>query len=191
MHYLVLGLLSFTPTASPVNPDGPAKLLTLWTELADEDAGLAYRAMWSLVATPQESVALFRKNLRPAVEPDRKLLDSLITDLDSAQFSRRSKALREFEKLGELAGPALREARKRSNLSLETRVRLEQLIKNLHVPIKSPETLRALRAVEALEYIGSAEAKDLLSELASGAAGARLTSEAREALERLRKTAKP
>lgn len=47
------------------------------------------------------------------------------------------------------------------------------------------EGLRQVRAVEALEYQGSAEARRLLQTLAGGAADARLTREAQAALRRL------
>ena len=50
--------------------------------------------------------------------------------------------------------------------------------------------LRALRAVEVLEYIGTTEAKKLLMALAQGAAEARLTREAKASLKRLAKHAR-
>jgi len=45
--------------------------------------------------------------------------------------------------------------------------------------------LRELRAIEALEWIGTAESKQLLQELAAGAAEACLTREAQAAHQRL------
>jgi hypothetical protein len=53
----------------------------------------------------------------------------------------------------------------------------------LEVPA-SPDGLRDLRAVELLERLAAPAAEQLLRELAAGAAGARLTREARAALER-------
>jgi hypothetical protein len=49
-------------------------------------------------------------------------------------------------------------------------------------PIAAPEPLRA---VQVLEYAGTAEARHLLKELAGGAPAARLTQEVRAALGRL------
>lgn len=51
----------------------------------------------------------------------------------------------------------------------------------------SPVQLQLLRAVEVLEQIDTPEARRLLAELAQGAAAARLTQEAKAALERLEK----
>jgi hypothetical protein len=49
------------------------------------------------------------------------------------------------------------------------------------------ESLRRLRAVEALEQIGTPAARELLEVLAKGTPDAGLTWEAREALERLKR----
>jgi hypothetical protein len=50
-----------------------------------------------------------------------------------------------------------------------------------------PEVARGLRGVEVLEAVGSAEAKEVLRELAGGLSDADLTVEAKAALERLGK----
>jgi hypothetical protein len=49
--------------------------------------------------------------------------------------------------------------------------------------------LRALRAVEVLEHIGAAEARQLLARLAQGAPGARLSEEVKASADRLAKGA--
>jgi len=54
-----------------------------------------------------------------------------------------------------------------------------------------PAWLRPLRAVEALEHIGTAEAQQVLEALSKGAAAAELTKEARAALGRLAKRPRP
>jgi hypothetical protein len=49
----------------------------------------------------------------------------------------------------------------------------------------SPERLRAWRALEVLEHIGTRPARDVLKNIAGGAPGVALTREARAALGRL------
>jgi hypothetical protein len=66
--------------------------------------------------------------------------------------------------------------------SLEVRRRVQQILESIE---SKPESLRAVRGVEVLEWIGTAGAMRLLDELASGVADARLTSEAVEAKRRL------
>jgi hypothetical protein len=57
--------------------------------------------------------------------------------------------------------------------------------------VDTPEELRDLRAVQALEYMGTPEARQVLSSVAQGAAGCRLTEEAQASLKRLMKRDAP
>src|SRR5262249_20304267 len=92
-------------------------------------------------------------------------------------------ATRSLEDRAEGAEPALRQALRR-DLALETRRRLEQLLERLD-PLKSPRRLRELRAVEALEALGSPPARRLLGGLAQALPQAWRTQEARDSLRRL------
>jgi hypothetical protein len=96
-------------------------------------------------------------------------------------------ALRE---LGEVAEPALRQLLEKQP-SLETRQRVERLLKEMEGPVTSPSRLQVLRAVEVLEQANTAEARSVLKGLAAGAAAARLTQEAQAAWERLEKRPAP
>jgi WD40 repeat protein len=156
---------------------------TAWDDLAGT-AAKAYRAIHTLRADPAVALPLLRKHLRPAAPVDEKRVAQLIHDLDAAEFARRESASQELEKLGEAVEPALRDA-KQGKPSLDLRRRIDELLEKLVVP--GAETLRLLRAVEVLEYIGTAEARRLLKELCQGAREARLTREAKAALERLAK----
>jgi hypothetical protein len=62
---------------------------------------------------------------------------------------------------------------------------VERLLQKMSGQSAGGELLRQLRAVELLESLGSAEARQVLETLAKGAPGARLTKEARAALDRL------
>ncbi len=55
--------------------------------------------------------------------------------------------------------------------------------------VPSPEAVRRLRAVTVLERVADEPARSLLRELATGAAGDRLTRDAAAALERVRRPA--
>jgi hypothetical protein len=113
-----------------------------------------------------------------------------IKDLDSEEFVVRDKASRALEALGEKAYPLLQKALTDAP-SLEPRRRIEKLLGRLNYPLTSPNTIRELRAVEVLEHIGTAQARQVLRKLAEGAPGSRLTDAARASLERLAKRKAP
>src|SRR5262249_26780395 len=107
-----------------------------------------------------------------------------LADLDSEVYAARETAQKELAAVGELAAPALEQALAREP-SPEARRRLQALVDKLQGPITQPELLRAVRAVAVLEDIATPEARQLLERLAAGAPEARLTQEAKAALERL------
>ena len=118
------------------------------------------------------------------MEPNAQQITSYITDLESDQFAVRQKATVELEKSGEQAEAALRK-KLADKPAAEVRQRIEQLLSKIEQEQLPPESIRAVRAVEVLEYIGSPEAKAVLETLAGGAEGARLTKEAKASLARL------
>jgi WD40 repeat protein len=160
----------------------------LWAALAGDDAEAAWRAVWKLAAAPGASVPLLKQHLHPVPRPGERRLAELIDDLSNGAFAVRQKAARELESLQEVAAPALRTALDRK-LTEEARRRIEQLLANLDGSAVSPETLRTFRALTALEHARTPEARRLLEALAGGAPAARLTREARQALDRLRLSA--
>ncbi len=167
--------------------EGPwrvAPLRDAWGALAADDAQIAYRAQWRLAASPGVALALLREQLRPvAPPPDPGRLDRLVADLGSDNFAARQRATRELGELGELAVPALRRALAGS-LSLEGQRRVEKLLETLEDNLLSGEPLRALRATEVLERIGTRAAQGILKTLADGYPDAGLTRAARAALAR-------
>ncbi|HEV3262792.1 MAG TPA: WD40 repeat domain-containing protein [Gemmataceae bacterium] len=160
-----------------------------WADLACGDPALAYRAVATLVAGGGPVVPFLAGRLRPILPADarrHKRVDQLLADLDSKQFRVRQNASKELAGLGAAAEPALRKALA-SPPSLEVRRRLEGLLEQLPSAAPSPEHLRLQRAVAVLEYIGSPEARQLLSQLAAGVPEAQLTQEAAASLERMRR----
>jgi WD40 repeat protein len=174
--------------AEAVKELSPTELDQAWGDLAAEDAGKAYRAVWALVAAPAQAAPFLTDHLPPERPPDPNRLRRLLADLDSEEFTVRNTAATELAGLGGDAAPALRKALEASP-SAEVRRRLEGLLADALLagrrPVNSPETLRALRAVHVLEQVGTANAREGLEALARGAPGARLTREAKASLDRL------
>jgi WD40 repeat protein len=165
----------------------PADLKRLWDDLASEDGSKAYAAVWTLTSDPARSVPFLRKRLRPVVPTDQGQIARWVADLDSPQFMVRDTASDELRRMGELAGPALRLALS-AKPSEETRRRADLLLKVIErkeLEVAPRERWRPLRAVEALEFMATAEARQFLAELADGAPGAWLTREAQATLGRL------
>ena len=106
----------------------------------------------------------------------------MVRDLDSANFTKRTKASDALSKLGPGAAPALRKAVANTQ-NLESRRRIEQLLTRMQ-PEHSGEALRELRAIEALEHCRTGPARLLLESLAKGLPGTGLTEEARQSLRR-------
>jgi WD40 repeat protein len=162
----------------------PQRLEELWKELAAADAARAHRAVWALAAAPARSVPYLGARLRPVPDVDGKRLARLVAELNHGRYAVRQQAVRDLEALGDVAEVALRAALE-DGPTLELRRRVEPLLEKLEGPVTAPELLRALRAVEALERAGTAEARAVLARLAGGAPPARLTREAQDALKRL------
>ena len=100
-------------------------------------------------------------------------LRQLVNDLDSRRFKQRSAASQEPARLEEEVEPTLTAALK-GDLSAEARQRIEALLSRPR-RVQRPEKLRALRALEVLEHIGSPQARTVLERLAKGNPAARLT----------------
>jgi RNA polymerase sigma factor (sigma-70 family) len=154
-----------------------------WSELSAPDAAKAHRSLWLLAAAPEQALPLLREALRPIVSVSAERLKRLIAQLDDDDFTVREAASAELAKLGGAADEALRKALE-GQPSAELRQRVQHLLDGARKTEPSPEQLREARAVELLEGMGTPEARRLLEELAKGAPGARLTTDARAALER-------
>jgi WD40 repeat protein len=164
----------------------PAELDKLWDALALTDAKAAYQAIAALAATPGQAVPFLSEKLKPVAEPDPKRVSALIADLDNEDFAVRQKATAALEKLAELVAPELRAARGKA-ASLEMARRIDKILDSIASQPPPPEKLRDLRAVEALEYMATANARAILQTLSRGAPGAHLTRDAQAALLRLGK----
>jgi hypothetical protein len=167
---LAAGTKSSKPTA--------AALENLWADLAG-DAGKADRALWTLARAPQQAVPYLKEALRPAPPADAQQVARLVGELDDKNFAVRDQAVRALEELGAAAEAALRKALE-GKVTLEVRQRLEQILAK-----RDKEAVRQLRAVEVLEVIGTAEARQALEAVAKSALIPRVAEGAGAALRRL------
>jgi RNA polymerase sigma factor (sigma-70 family) len=163
-------------------PESAHDLERLWAELRDADAAKAHTALWTLVAAPDQAVPFLKEHLHPVPRVTAERLRQWIADLDADDFTRREEASRNLAKLGSEAEPALRQALE-GKPSLEARKRVEALLDGLASQTEmTPDALRQLRAIQALEQIGSPEARQILASLAQGAPAAPATRDAAAAL---------
>jgi HEAT repeat protein len=110
----------------------------------------------------------------------------LIADLDSDDFDVREKATKELGRLGDQVARACRKALA-DRPSPEMRRRLQELLEKQDSEVHQPsaERVRLSRALEALELVGTDDARAQLAALAKGVPGAWLTEEAKAGRERL------
>jgi WD40 repeat protein len=175
-----------TPVARKL---GPAELAALWEDLAGMDGRKAFQAIVAMRAGGKDSIDFLRPRLQPVKSLTQEELNRLVADLENPSYTVRAKAFAALENQGELAENTLRKALK-DNVTPEMRQRLKLLLAKAETFTPPPSDLRKLRALAVLEYIGDAEACKVIETLAAGSIEARLTWEARAALDRLARRAK-
>jgi hypothetical protein len=164
----------------------PADFDSLWADLTKPEWDRAGPALATLATHADAALDLLRDRLRPADRPipDVATIDRLVRQLESDTFAERERATAELRRMGVDAVPHLRRRASQAP-TLEVRLRLEKLVKDLAVMPLPSDRLRELRAVELLEQTATPAARKLLRGLASGASGAALTDAATAALQRL------
>jgi hypothetical protein len=160
---------------------GDGEFDELWTDLAEADAFRTYRAVRYLTAEPSRAVALLRRQVQPVPPGDTQRIAQLTADLQSPSPGVRRKAMAELRKQGEAAVGALSQMAPGPQNNRAVPV----LLRKLEAQGSSPDRARALKAVQVLEQIGTEDARQVLEKLAGGAAGVKLTVEAKAAAERL------
>jgi RNA polymerase sigma factor (sigma-70 family) len=164
----------------------PSDLEAAWTDLGGPDAARAYRAVADLAASPAQALPLLRGNLHPVPPLDADKLRRLVARLDQDDHDVREGATRDLIGFGDAAEPALRSALE-GTASAEQRQRLIYVLGRLKDEAASAGRLRAVRALEVLERIGTPDARDVLQALAGGAPEVEMSRGARAALNHLSK----
>jgi hypothetical protein len=147
----------------------PARRDELWADLAADD-GLAAHAA--------DAATLLKAKLRPAVAVAADRVGPLVARLAAPSFADREKAQRDLAALGPAAEPSVRAGRDAA--TVEARRRIDAVLAGW-----DGDQRRGERAVEALEFLATPDARKLLTDLAAGDPAARLTRAAKSAVGRL------
>jgi WD40 repeat protein len=157
-----------------------------WATLPDGDSEKVFRAIRALASAPGQSVPLLRDRLKPAKaeQVDEAAIAKLVAQLDDDDFETREKASEDLEKRGAAIAPLLRDILLKTK-SPEARRRLTVLLDRWSKAPRTPDELRAIRAIEVLEAIGTPEARAVLKTLADHPVESVLTREAKAVMARL------
>jgi WD40 repeat protein len=187
----VTGRVTEAPAARARLKD--ADLDALWAALADtEDATKAWRAVRTLIGHPEQAVAFLGQKIPQQARGDAEWLAKRIADLDHDDFDVRDRASRELKAFGRAGEAALRKALASCPPpSAEVRRGIDEILDKVTKEKYDAGGLRATRGIEALEYIGTPEARRALEALAKGKAEDRLTQEAKASLARLARRPQP
>jgi WD40 repeat protein len=171
-------------TGQGARPDGPRKPLTakqldaLWADLHAE-AAKSEPAIWALALDAERATPFLKERLRPAPPADARQTARLLADLGSQNFNLRDQAERTLIELGAAAEPALRQFLQ-GDPALEVRRRAERILEK-----RAPDELQQMRAIDALEQIGSPEARAILQKLVPETVNPRVRAGVETALKRL------
>ncbi len=168
---------------SPPRGDASVTLESAWTDLAKQNASIAFKSQGRFVSAPSEAVKLFAEMIKPAPDNAKRIQQSIV-DLDSPRFAMRENASKTLSDLGEQAKPYLEESAKAAK-SADALDRIRKILDHPKEITITPEQLRQIRAVMVLELINDETSKNLLKQWAGGFKGDLLTEEAGAALKRL------
>ncbi len=174
------------PELPEIKPDEADKF---WDALGTEKApGEDRTNLYRLAQRPEAAMRILNaKFVAPAPKPLDVDLPTLIRKLDAPAFYDRQAAVKKLKELGPRAAAALQDGI-RTTESVEVRARCEELLDQMKAGPKTypngPD-LRAARAIEILERIGSPDAKRLLTGWANQTANVRIANDAALALVRI------
>jgi hypothetical protein len=160
------------------------QLETFWGDLTVENDFRLQRVLAGLRSAPTSTVPFLAKKLKPVSEAQRKHILGLLRDLDDEDATKRDQAMEALQKEAAAFEPLLADRRRTAEPG-DVRNRIARILNRERTSAVPRTLLNELRAVAILEQIGSPSARSVLRTLACGAAGARLTVEAQQALDRL------
>jgi RNA polymerase sigma factor (sigma-70 family) len=146
-----------------------------WSDLASADEAQAMRAILRLAGSPQRAVPFLKDRL---LAVDSQRIPRLIVDLENQAFHVRQKATEQLEAMNDHAVEPLRHVLE-GKPTLDLRKRVETILAKIDSASRRD---RVQRAIALLEHIGTADAQQVLEELARG----RTKEEVQASLARLR-----
>jgi hypothetical protein len=185
---LLWDLTGIDPDKPPSDKLDRKELDALWEKLNEPIASDAFAALVRLASAPGDTTAFLREHLKPAdgtERPSEEQIAKWIKNLDNDDFTAREQASADLARAGKLAEAQLKKAQD-SNPSTETAVRIKRLLENIESFDEAKIILRPMRALEVLERIGTAEAREVVDNLSGGNGDAALTRAAKAALQRMR-----
>ena len=120
---------------------------TTWDELADKDAGKGYRAIYQLLANPEQSTALLKEHLRPTTNAEFTHMRLWIAELDHDRYAVRERSHKVLLQSGKQARSLLQAALKRP-ASFESEQRIQALLASPESLKPGREAMRRVRAVQ-------------------------------------------
>lgn len=145
------------------------------------DASKAHAAIWTLACAGPEAIPLVEKILP---RPDTVMkIKQWIAELGSPTFAVRDKAMKHLLEIADEAEPQLRQVLSTA-LDLETRRRVELLLKKVEELTFGKRSVQIRRALAVLEYSGTQESRTLVERVALANADEAATLVARAILKR-------
>ncbi|OWK37965.1 WD40 repeat domain-containing protein [Fimbriiglobus ruber] len=163
-----------------------ASVRRAWDDLT-ADAARAFAAIQTLARAPDVALPLLGERLPPVARAIAAQVRQLVADLDANDYPTRTRADAALRGLADHAAALIREEYEVATAP-EVRSRLAAILTTSSR--RTPSQLRVIRAVEAIEWIGTPDAARLLRAWADGAPGALLTTEAQAALRRVKAAVK-
>jgi hypothetical protein len=161
------------------------ELAALWDDLASPDGGKADAAWRKFGEAGDNAVPFLRQKMRPIAVPAVNLtqIEEWVADLDSPKYPLRERATRELLAVGEMAVVPLQRLLEK-NPSGEAKNRATLILKKIEQPVRSPDRLRVLEAIDLLERVRTAKAVALLEEIGRDALIGQIRREAEQAARR-------
>jgi HEAT repeat protein len=172
--------LPFKLPQSP-KPEKPER----WWNLLNGSAKVANELTLEMLAHPTDAVPILRKNLLATPKFDEKVVAKLTKDIAEGDFQTRTAAAKKLGEYDVEAVSAAIRAALTPTLAQDVRDEFSRFLGD--GPGIHTQHARRLRAIRALELIGSKEARKALEELAKRTDAPDLSRQASQAARRLAK----